>query len=177
MTSEMYRYIFLATLIASCLMAVLSVVLFFVLNIPKIIGDLSGRTARKAIADIRKQNEESGDKTFGTSEVNRERGKLTDKISPSGRLEPRGDNPFGTGKITEQLSGEQLGSNETTVLGGANETTVLGGAGETTVLSAAPAAVPENQVYPVQSPAQPAVQQTFTVEYEIVYIHTNEVIA
>lgn len=192
MTYEIYRYIFLGGAALSVLMLIVSVVLFVTLKIPKVIGDLTGRTARKAIEDIRKQNEQSGDKTYRSSPVNKQRGKLTDKITKSGRLEKRAESPFGTGVITEQLTGKQpvYTSSETTVLSEettvlseettvlSNETTVLEAPSmETTVLSGY---VP---VAPVQAvPAQPAAaawsaEPRFTVEYEITYIHTQEVIA
>lgn len=164
MTYEMYRYIFLGGLIASCIFFVITVVLFFVLRIPKVFSDLTGRTARKAIESIRLQNEQTGDKSYKSSPVNMQRGKLTDKMTRSGRIVQRGDTPFGTGVITEKISTQQLPpeepAGETTVLG-ADETTVLSAeAGETTVLDA-----PE---------AQP---QVFAIEFEITYIHTSEVIA
>lgn len=170
MTYEMYRYVFLGGAIASGIMFAVSIVLFFTLKIPKVISDLTGRTARRAIEDIRLQNERSGDKTYKSSAVNLQRGKLTDKISPSGRLMRREASPFGTGVITEKISTQRLapveGADETTVLTLANETTVLDAAyGETTLLQAdAPAPVV-------------AVVQGFEIEYEITYIHTNEVIA
>lgn len=166
LTYDMYRYIFFGTLAACIIMALVAVILFFVLKIPRVVGDLTGSTARKAIEEIRKQNEQSGDKTYKSSAVNLQRGKVTDKISKSGRLMERGESPFGTGKITAQLDPSYMPASETTVLdmGPANETTVLSEpAGETTVLDA---------------PAQPQVQaQQFEIEYEITFIHTNEVIA
>lgn len=39
---------------------VVTIVLFFVLRVPKLINDLTGATARKAIEDIRKQNRSMG---------------------------------------------------------------------------------------------------------------------
>lgn len=62
MSYEMYRYIFLGALIACGIFFVIAVILFFTLNIPKVISDLTGRTARKAIENIRMQNEQSGDR-------------------------------------------------------------------------------------------------------------------
>ena len=178
MTYEMYRYIFLGALAACGLFFVIATILFFTMNIPKVISDLTGRTARKAIENIRMQNEQSGDKSYQSSAVNLERGKLTDKISKSGRLTPRSETPFGTGVITEKIStgkleqpaGETtvLAADETSVLA-ANETPVLNAdIGETMVLSPADngqADVPKEQ-YP----------HTFAVEYEITFVHTSEVI-
>lgn len=199
MTYEIYEYIFIGGAILTGVMLAVSALVFFLLKIPNVIGDLTGANARKAIENIRNQNESSGDKTYRTSQVNLERGKITDKISPSGRLikNPSGSvhGAMETEKIGDQQSpmgGNEttvLGGNETTVLGGAEttvlgggETTVLGGAaemgatgeltggGETTVLGAS--AAPAASVTDVQT----AIGQ-FVVEYEITYTHTDEIIA
>lgn len=170
MSYEIYRYIFYGGAILAAVMLAVTVLLFFVYKIPTVIGDLTGANARKAIENIRNQNESSGDKLYKTSQVNRERGKLTDKISPSGSLMRDPSGILGGGAMaTEKISTQELPqvdettvleSNETTVLS-ANETTVLdtSGAGETTVLVAEDI---------------PAV---FQIEYEITFIHTDEVIA
>ena len=173
MTYDVYRYVFLGGLIACGIFLLIAILLFFTLRIPKVISDLTGRTARKAIENIRMQNEQSGDKTYQSSAVNLERGKLTDKISQSGRLVPRGESPFGTGVITEKISTQQLEPvGETEVLTyDAGETEVLTyDAGETTLLSH-----DSGETTVLASPEQSV--QAFTVEYEITYIHTNEVIA
>lgn len=160
MTYDIYRYIFIGAAILCGIMLIVAVLLFIFLNIPKIISDLSGATARKAIKNIREQNEATGDKTYKVSAFNEARGKLTDKISASGNLiqqhQPQMRLGIDTTKIdTQEL---ELAGNETTVLGGANETTVLSAesfAGETTVIGES---------------------TEFTVEYEITFIHTDEVI-
>lgn len=178
MTYEMYRSIFLWTAIACGVLFVVTLVLFFVLRIPKIMGDLSGRTARKAIENIRMHNEQTGDKTYRSSPVNLQRGKLTDKISRSGRLVPREATPFGTGTITQKIATMKLpqenAGNETTLLSTAEETTVL--ADETTVL--AETSLPQSDGYGETSVLQayPQAAQIFEVEYEITFIHTAEVI-
>ena len=163
MTYDAYRYIFLGASIACGIMIVISGILFFALKIPRVIGDLTGHTARKAIEDIRKQNVASGDKSYKSSAVNLQRGKLTDKITQSGKLIKRTETPFGTGVITERLKGQQnlSCSEETSLLEVTQETTVLyPETGETTVL-----ATPENDQ-----------ERAFFIEYEITFIHTNEVI-
>lgn len=73
-----------------------AVVFWFWFGIPGIIGDLSGRTARKSIAKIREKNEKSGKKTYRPSAVNRNRGKLTQKMRESGAL-PVSNNQTGYG--------------------------------------------------------------------------------
>lgn len=198
MTYEVYRYIFIGGAILAAIMFIISVILFIVLKIPSVIGDLSGATARKAIEDIRNQNENTGDKTYKSSAVNKERGKLTDKISPSGNLikNPSGGiwgamatEKISTQKLAEDASNETtvLGSNETTVLGGnettvfsANETTVLGsnettvlsgGVGETTLLDSMPGMNETTLLSPSMMPVG-----IFEIEYELTFIHTDEVI-
>lgn len=163
MSYEIYRYIFIGAAILCGAMLITSILLFILLKIPKVIGDLTGRTARKAIENIRNQNESSGDKTYRSSLVNQERGKLTDKISPSGRLMKNPTDILGGAMATEKIGTQQLVSDETAVLDSGNETTVLTGelssGNETTVLSQED--IPNN---------------VFEIEYEITYIHTNEVI-
>ena len=161
MSYEIYRYIFYGGAILAGVMLVVTVILFFVYKIPTVIGDLTGANARKAIENIRNQNESSGDKLYKTSQVNRERGKLTDKISPSGSLLKDTSGHFAGAMATEKISTQELPPEETTVLDVTNETTVLGnsGGGETTVLTAEDTPV------------------AFQIEYEITFIHTDEVIA
>lgn len=183
MTYEVYRYIFIGGAILAAIMFIISVILFIVLKIPSVIGDLSGATARKAIEDIRSQNENTGEKTYKSSLVNRERGKLTDKISQSGNLikNPSGGiwgamatEKISTQKLAEEAANETtvLGSNETTVLDGGNETTVLsGGAGETTLLDSMPMMNETTLLSPSMMPSG-----IFEIEYEITFIHTEEVI-
>ncbi len=149
MTYDTYRIIFYSGAVACGIMLVVSLVLFIALKIPNIVGDLSGRNAKKAIENIRKQNESTGVKGYKSSAVNIERGKLTDKISLSGNIR-RQENINGFGMPTEKIATVEL---ETTVLDN-DETTVLNqvNVGETTLLN------------------------RFIVVEDITFIHTNEFI-
>lgn len=60
---------------------VIAIVLWVIFRIPLVIGDLSGRTARKSIAKLRMANEKSGVKGHRASKVNVQRGKLTETMS------------------------------------------------------------------------------------------------
>ncbi|MDO4524982.1 MAG: hypothetical protein Q4B61_06585 [Bacteroidales bacterium] len=51
------------------------------MNIPAIIGDLTGKTVAREIKAMRESNASSGDKRFRPSAVNLERGTLTEKVS------------------------------------------------------------------------------------------------
>ena len=175
MTYEMYRYLSLGAAIACAIMVVVSVVLFITLKIPKVIGDLTGRTARKAIEDIRKQNEQSGEKVYRSSSVNLRRGKLTDKISSSGRIEAKHTTPFGTGVITEKISTQQL-----PVIENSSVTTILEEGNETTVLTQAPNVAPIPNICTETTVLQHWEEEnnrSFVIEYEITFIHTDEVIS
>lgn len=173
MTYDIYRYIFIVAAILSGIMFVVSVLIFIFLKIPKVISDLSGATARRAIKNIRQQNEASGDKAYKVSAFNEARGKLTDKISQSGNV---------VQQYQAQMRGidtTKIGTQELYMDEAANQTSVLtyenimapgnGGTGETSVLSAAYA---ETSVLS-GGYGDPA----FCVEYDITLIHTNEVIA
>ena len=67
-----------------CLVLALFFAFFF--KIPTVIGDLSGRTARKSIAKMRAANEKTGAKTYKASKTNAARGKLTGNIPDSAKL-------------------------------------------------------------------------------------------
>lgn len=151
MTYEGFRYLFIIAAIVAAVMLIVTVLLFFLFKIPSVIGDLSGATARKAIKEIREQNEKTGDKGYSPSAYNVQRGKVTDKISGSGRINRNASSGFGginTSKISTQSLIEQAQASETTVLENtqgdsttvlnpqSNETTVLNQqSNETTVLS------------------------------------------
>ena len=106
-------------------MLVLSIILFFVFKIPKIVGFLTGATARKAIKSINEHTEQSM-----SQRLKQKKGKLYNEIdfSSSGKLMKKtnvsmdSDSP-----VTEKFKTASLAPyNETTVLKQrGNETTVL----------------------------------------------------
>ena len=146
MTVELLQTLSMSAFIAAAVFFLLAVAMFFLFNIPKVVGEVTGSTARKAIEEIREQNEKTGNKAYRPSAVNAERGKVTEKITPSGKLEHKGKSTrlgMGTAKLSKKDSAPVAempanipGGNETTVLDAAgSETTVLAAAGnETTVL-------------------------------------------
>lgn len=156
-----YRLLYLIFMATAIVLLIVAIVFFFVLKIPKVIGDLSGWTAKKGIENIRKKNEQSGKKTYKSSEINRSRGQLTDKISASGTLYKRGDESAAHGMYTEKIATMELpGGNETTVLD-SGETTLLQN-NETTVLNSGETA----EAIPFRG--------IFEIECSIIFIHTEE---
>lgn len=71
----------------SIVLFVLAVILFIQLNIPRVIGGLTGYSARKEIASIREQNAQSGKKGYQTSPINRARGKITTPLAEKGKID------------------------------------------------------------------------------------------
>lgn len=171
---------------ALCILSFLiTLFIFFKMNILGVIGDLSGTTAKKGIETIRNENARTGNKAHKTSHINRERGRLTDRITSSGKLSPHGESielsvgteKFNTGKLTEADYGEETtvlnsyNNDETTVLtnGYSEETTVLASSynEETTLLSYNYA---ENSFTLKNSLANAGV----VIEEEIIFVHSNE---
>lgn len=182
MTVELLQTLSLVAYIAAGVLFLVAVALFFLLDVPKLYGDVSGRTAKKAIEAIRQQNESSGNKAYKPSAVNAERGKLTDKITQSGRLQSQtaglpvsvGTEKFATSTLAPQ-------PNETTVLAEpVNETTVLEQpAGETTVLTGDLSPAGETTVLVNNEAAQSAAvvaPSKFTVDVEMSFTGSSEII-
>ena len=154
MTYETYRIIFIAGAVACGVMLAVSVLLFFLLKVPHLIGDLSGSTARKTIRGIREKNASTGDKVFRSSPVNAARGRLTDRMTLSGRIIQRSPTPYGPGAVTSKISTQELLQEQQA----ADATTLLAEnqmpqEGETTLLSEPPA---------------------IAVEFDITFVHTQE---
>ena len=59
---------------------VAAIFMFIKMNIPAIIGDLTGKTVAREIKAMRDANASNGDRRFRPSKVNMERGTLTEKV-------------------------------------------------------------------------------------------------
>lgn len=79
-TAEILSLISVISFVISGVSLALAVFFFFKFNIPSVIGDLSGRTARKSIARMRASNEKAGGQGYKPSAANVNRGKLTDTM-------------------------------------------------------------------------------------------------
>ncbi len=174
MTYEIYRYIFIGAGIGTVVMLFVTILIFFVLDIRKVIGDLTGKNAQKAIKKIREENEQSGDKTFKTSYINRSRGKITDKINENNGMLPKPD--INTGIITAKIDSHPL--SESARMRVSNETDVLDyhENNETEVLSNIQ--VNETEILPqnLSTDYVARVNDIFDIEYEITFIHSDEII-
>ena len=154
---------------------VLAVFFWIFFKIPSVIGDLSGRTARKSIAKMRAANEKTGSKSFKESRTNSERGKLTGtmpgidknkkKKTKSDELQPE------TGLLEEN----QADVYETQATGVLNE-----GATDVLEADATTLLIDENATAPldttIQKPVKRVGGKSLVMLDEVVLIHTNEVI-
>lgn len=153
---------------------VLAIFFWFFFKIPTVIGDLSGRTARKSIAKMRAANEKTGAKSYKESKTNAERGKLTGTMPDSGKLKKKttasDDGKPETGLLAENKA-DGLEAEATGVLDEA--TGILGS--ETTGLL-----IDENATAPLDSPAQKHPVRTggkkLEMIEEVMFVHTDEVI-
>jgi|GEM_PF-338937 len=150
MTVEMMQTLSLVLYILAGVLAVVAIVLFLALRVPRIIGELTGSSARKAIENIRKQNVESASQDAEHHRAQMSGSQMTDKISRSGRLAQRETRMSETpsretlnreslrrsGSGTKKLGVQKPTAGETEVLRpGMGETEVLTNtAGETEVL-------------------------------------------
>lgn len=78
--AEILSLISLISYIVSGVCLVLAAFFFIKFNIPAVIGDLSGQTARKSVARMRASNEKAGGQGYKPSAANVNRGKLTDTM-------------------------------------------------------------------------------------------------
>lgn len=86
--------------ISAAILLIVGIVLFVVLRIPKTFSDYTGRSARKRIMKIRNTNEQTGNKSYRPSKVNKERGKITDNMPEKPKNRKKQEMPE-TGLISE----------------------------------------------------------------------------
>lgn len=154
-----------------------AVFLWFYFKIPAVIGDLSGRTAKKSIARIRTSNERSGGQGYRPSAANVDRGKLTDTMQHAQKLNEEGGHNVPADKknaaeaqisetelLPDAETKEQQGC-PTELLDGNEPPSMLGEENETVSLT-------DETSLLIRRPGG----KKFTMLEDIVLIHTDEVI-
>lgn len=149
------------------------IVIFFVLKIPLVYGELSGQYAKKAILEYTLKNaEEDEEKTSGR--LPKTRSTITGKMTKGGRVVPRSDG-FDAGIRTQKLKEYRHPAN-------AAETTVLrsGFSTETEVLKNAPysPAADATTVLPAAAKQRSNTSDLSSVEliYEDMFMVSQEII-
>ena len=155
---EIYRYVFIGGLVLSIVMLIATILIFFLLNINKAIGDVTGSNKRKGVQNIHQKSKASEAEAKKKQQKKYDPEKQTpsarlasesvetSKISPQDRydtLEGETTDLEATALDTTVLNtsetttpNEPAATADTTVLKNTSETTVLNNASETTVLSA-----------------------------------------
>ena len=129
--AEILSTISFVSFIVACIGLVITIFIYFNYKISDVIGDLSGRNAKKSIAEMRKHNENSGDKTYKPSRINLERGKLTELQQQDDKKVLNRKNIISEDSVETEL----LNNNETELLSTANETEFLNTENETAALN------------------------------------------
>jgi hypothetical protein len=170
MSVELLNTLSLAAYIIAGVFLLVAVALFFLLDVPKLIGDISGFSAKKAIKAIRQKNENSGEKAYKPSPVNVARGKTTDEISPSGKPQRKTSGTDG-GVQTGKLSTAELlkAAQKTAFSNTGNETTPLnqGQSGIATLTAGAESGTVQRRTSDVTQ---------VTVDVEMEFIGSSELI-
>lgn len=192
-----YMILAIAAFVVSGILFVTGIFLFIKMDVPSIIGDLSGKTAQKQIKAMRERNAESGDKRYRPGQLNEERGMLTEPVTISGRLLRKGKTGETAhpskrldvkGQIGETSSQNILRGEPTDELGQSEylscETEVLAETDATDILSDGTQVLEETSATTVLTPTDELVNSTeskeepvsFTIMENTLSIHTDEVI-
>lgn len=190
MSAELYQNISIVAFVLAAIFFIVAVILFFVLDIPAVLGELSGKTAAKQVAEIRAANKNAVAKrrpvSTSPSTTQRTTSKLvqntTNQLGKTGQTrkantieetELLAENTGAESYETELLQPEtELLINETELLSPetellTNETTLLGP--ETTLLS------PETTLLsPETTLLSPQVE--FEIIQDVMIVHTEEFI-
>ena len=188
MSAELYQNISTVAFVLAAIFLLVAVILFFILDIPAVLGELSGKTAAKQVAEIRAANKNAVAKRRPVPTATSSNQRTTTKLTSGGtnqlakanqnnnkidETELLVENTGAESYETELLSSEtellqpetELLTNETTYLG--PETTLL--SPETTLLS------PETTLLsPETTLLSPDVP--FEIVQDVVVVHTREFI-
>jgi len=149
MTVELLNRLSLFSFIGAGLLFLFAIALFFLLDIPKVFGEVTGRTAKKSIERIKQHNADSSTGRVGYADPS--------KLASHTKVDQSGKIRMGTEKfVTSSLAPTNNG--ETTLLDEvSNETTLL----TENQLNAVPSAVEETTL--LASP-----QPVMTVPFELI---------
>lgn len=159
--AETLSAISIISFIAAGVFAVIAIAIWFIFKIPSIMGDLSGRTARKSIERMRQNNEKTGVKSYKTSEKNLERGKLTGTIE---NISKNTQEMVETGLLNENMA-KVYDFRATGLLIDEDETGLLVDEAKTVALADEPVKTQRK-----------ASTVTIKLLEEVMYIHTEEVV-
>lgn len=166
--AEILSVISIISFVLACMCLILTVIFFVRFKIPSVIGDLSGRNARRSIEQLRQTNMKGGDRTFRSSQTNIERGKLTETMHNTGMEAQKQNRSADETQETELLveTGSCVTADPTELLVDENATELLADENVTAPLNAED-----------QKPAEEKKRgRKISIELleEIMFVHTEE---
>ena len=181
--AETFNLISIISFIVALIFVVLAVVIWFVFKIPSVIGDLSGRTAKKSIENLHKYNDNPASIIYKPNSTNNSRAKLTDTMEQDKKKPDSKETHYETGLLhdnkVEQYEGEETGilldDEATGMLSDANATELLIDEEETGILT------DDNteETFEEDKEEEDLIKRRdskLTMIDETIYIHTDEVI-
>ncbi|WP_066891358.1 hypothetical protein [Clostridium nigeriense] len=165
--------------VLAAIFLLIAIILWIKFGILNIIGDLSGRTAKKSIAKMRENNEKIGKKSFKPSFVNLGRGKLTDEMKFSEKLKKIDLKEYKEQPETDilrqnEINANILEDNNLTALLSEKETEILDN--DTTALLDNNTTVLLNK--DIEKHLEKVTSSTeFKILNEVMFIHTDEFIS
>ena len=171
-TADILQMVSFAAFISAGIFLVLTVIFFFSFRIPKVAGELSGKSAKRSIRRIRETNEKSMETGFQRAAVNRNRGMLTETVPAGTRQEHELSNRifYETGILDENEAHDTDMSLEETAFLDERETTPLYDR-ETTLSGAAQAGDFDENTTELAGPGL-----RLEIIDEVKFVHTNEVL-
>lgn len=168
-TAEILSLLSTIFFVVAAICLALAVFFWFWFRIPTVIGDLSGKNAKKSIARMRASNENSGNKSYRTSQTNAERGKLTGVMDENvkqkkSKAKKKEDEMPETGLLAENKASNEI-SEATALLTDEEATGILIDEDSTAVLEEQSREVPKREGGKI-----------LTMIEEVMLIHTDEVI-
>lgn len=158
--AEILSAVSMISYIAAGVFAAATAALWFLFKIPSVIGDLSGRSAKKSIEKMRVHNEKTGKKSYRSSAENEKRGKLTEKMDRKNDSKP--GKSYETGVLSEN-NPQKRQIEETELLTEGEATSPLDEGAETEPLYEQETGMKRN----------PAAVNIELLE-EVVFLHTDE---
>lgn len=178
-TAEILSLISTISYVIAAISFVLAIFFWFSFKIPSVIGDLSGRTAKKSIAQMRASNERAGGQGYKPSTTNASRGKLTDTMHQSrkqasdAQKKPAAE-PKKKAQAEDLMPETGLLEANKAVVADDQQTDLLEGCEATALL------VDEDATAPLYEETKPIIKRTggkkLKMLDEVMLIHTDEVI-
>ena len=170
----LYKAMFYGGISLSILMLIVTVILFFKLDVVKVVNDLTGITAKRKIQEIKEQNTNYGQKKYIPMETGGKKGEVTGKLNLSEKLrwKSKTDKLMKKVKLEEVVHEKDIESKDslTTIL--KEDTSVLGSFGSETELL--------QDIEDISSTDTVTGEDFSSTEFEIIFdvlsIHTDEVI-